>query len=198
MPTGYTHEIAEGITFEKFVMNCARAFGALVLMRDDSPDAEIPERFEPSQYHVDRLKEIESELLKVRKMSLKQCSARAKSDYDNHLKEIEEGIRKAEDLRGKYLSMLSQVRAWQPPSSDHIELKKFMDEQITKSIKFDCGTSYYTKQTPVLLSAQSWKEERLAKLLKDFSYHKKENAEEVERTEGRNTWLRQLRESIKQ
>ena len=36
MPTGYTHELHEGeeISFEKFVMSCARAFGALVLMRD--------------------------------------------------------------------------------------------------------------------------------------------------------------------
>lgn len=196
MPTGYTADIEKGVTFEQFIMNCARAFGALISMRDAPSDAKIPEKFKPSSYHKDRLREIEVKLLAVRKMSTKTASDRAKQDYEKELKSKEDGIRKAEDLRESYLSMLAKVRAWQPPSSEHIKLKTFMDEQITGSIKFDCSTDYYTKQTPVLLSGQQWKERRLAQLMKDFSYHKKEYSEEVERNEGINTWVRQLRESL--
>ena len=32
--TGYTSKIAQDITFKDFVMSCARAFGALVTLRD--------------------------------------------------------------------------------------------------------------------------------------------------------------------
>jgi hypothetical protein len=47
MPTGYTAPIADGMTFEQFALGCARAFGALVTMRDEPSDAPIPERLEP-------------------------------------------------------------------------------------------------------------------------------------------------------
>jgi len=35
MPTGYTNCIKDGVTFEQFVWKCARAMGALVMMRDE-------------------------------------------------------------------------------------------------------------------------------------------------------------------
>jgi hypothetical protein len=35
MPTGYTAAIKDGISFEKFVWDCARGMGALVMMRDE-------------------------------------------------------------------------------------------------------------------------------------------------------------------
>ena len=57
MPTGYTAKLMEqGQTFPEFIMSCARAFGALIMMRDDPANAPIPEKFEPSDYHVRALK----------------------------------------------------------------------------------------------------------------------------------------------
>ena len=47
MPTGYTAPIKDGISFNDFMWGCARAFGALIMMRDDPPGTPIPERFEP-------------------------------------------------------------------------------------------------------------------------------------------------------
>ena len=35
MPTGYTDKIKDGITFKEYAMGCARAFGALITMRDN-------------------------------------------------------------------------------------------------------------------------------------------------------------------
>jgi hypothetical protein len=35
MPTGYTDKIKDGISFEEFVLSCARQFGACISMRDD-------------------------------------------------------------------------------------------------------------------------------------------------------------------
>ena len=45
MPTGYTAGILEGETFEQYALQCAKAFGALVMMRDEPSDAPIPDQF---------------------------------------------------------------------------------------------------------------------------------------------------------
>ncbi len=62
MPTGYTADIAKGITFQQYAWSCARAFGALVMMRDEPSDAPIPEAFTPSDYHVKALAEARAKL----------------------------------------------------------------------------------------------------------------------------------------
>lgn len=42
MPTGYTADIKDGITFRDFALRCARAFGATIMQRDE--DISIPPR----------------------------------------------------------------------------------------------------------------------------------------------------------
>jgi len=49
--------------------------------------------------------------------------------------------------------MLSQVRAWQPPTSDHGRLKEFMEKRITQSIDF--GRLVYGKR-PELNPGVEW------------------------------------------
>ncbi len=196
MPTGYTSKIAKGISFEEFAMNCARAFVALVMMRDESSDTEIPKKFEPSDYHKKALAEIEKKLKEINENDSGWCLNKAIDEYDTALKTKEEGIRKANELREKYSTMLIKVKQWQPPSSEHTGLKDFMIEQIEDSAKFDCGTSYYEKQEVKCLSGQEWKEKHLAELMKNLAYHTKENLLEIARTEGRNDWIAKLRKSL--
>jgi hypothetical protein len=45
MPTGFTEPVIEneGETLERFVLRCARAFGPMIMLRDHSFDAPIPE-----------------------------------------------------------------------------------------------------------------------------------------------------------
>ncbi|VTR91619.1 unnamed protein product [Gemmata massiliana] len=38
--------------------------------------------------------------------------------------------------------MLEHVRAWEPPSTDHENLKQFMIDQLRESIDFDCRGEY--------------------------------------------------------
>jgi hypothetical protein len=56
MPTGYTADIKNGISFKTFAMNCARAFGACVTLRDEPGGGDkIPEAFEASTYHAQQV-----------------------------------------------------------------------------------------------------------------------------------------------
>ena len=93
--------------------------------------------------------------------------------------------------------MLIQVKKWQTPSEDHLELKIFMTNQIEQSIKFDCSSDYWERQGIQRLTGQQWIDEQIQKCLKDIVYHKKEYTEEVHRTNGRNLWINQLRRSLK-
>lgn len=197
MPTGYTAAIADGITFEQYALSCARAFGALVMMRDEDPDTEIPEQFEPSDYNANELVQARETLADVMKMTTDQCNAASKVEYDNAILRRNEAIREGDELRVKYEAMLRQVKAWEPPTPDHDNMKEFMVKQITDSIPWDCDQSYYRDRVPVLLSATEWRTKRIEDLSKSIAIHEKRHAEEVVRTNDRNAWIKALRDSLK-
>lgn len=197
MPTGYTDAIADDITFNDFAMRCARAMGALVMMRDEPSSAPIPERFEPSDYHAKKIAEATATLDRLADMTEVEMEQSASDAYEAAVAAQAAAIHRNATLREKYNAMLAKVEAWQSPSADHDGLKKFMVEQITMSIDFDCDNRYYRDQKPTKLTGAEWRAQEEAKARKDIAYHKTENAEEIERTEARNTWLRQLRESLK-
>lgn len=198
MPTGYTADIAKDITFKQFVMRCARGIGALVTMRDEPWDAEIPERFEPSDYHQKKLEETHAELDRLNAMSVAELIEASTADYRTQLQSYRDYIAKEADLSAKYEAMLAKVNAWTPPTSDHVGMKDFMIEQITRSIKFDCGSTYWHEQIFALKheTHEEWKAKSVAKLQKDLAYHEDEHRKEVERTAARSAWVKALRSSL--
>ena len=197
MPTGYTSDIADGITFEKFALDCARAFGACIMLRDESGGGEkIPERFEPSDYHLKALEKARASLGEAQAMTDEACESAADQEYRDGEASRANNKAKMIGLREKYEAMLARVEAWEPPSADHVGMKEFMLKQITDSIKWDCGYDHYDKPT-LRLTGVDWRDKQALKILHDIEYHKKEYAEEVDRTNQRNEWVRLLRESLR-
>lgn len=194
MPTGYTAKIADGITFRQYALNCAKAFGALISMRDDPMDAEIPEKFEPSDYYFKKLEETELELEKVQKFTDSEAENEARFEYDKELESHKKYLDDKFKLKEKYLDMLKQVNAYQPPTPDHVEYKNFMKSQIEQSIDFDCSTTHC--KPPTLKSGRVWLSEKIARLVKDVNYYREEKQKEIERVTGRNEWVDALRNSL--
>ena len=197
MPTGYTAAIADDITFDDFVMRCARGMGALVMMRDEPMNASIPERFEPSNYHAKKIAEATATIARLDGMTEAEEEQAASDAHEAAIAEQAAAIHRNDTLREKYNAMLAKVKAWKAPSDDHDEFKKFMVEQIEKSISFDCDNPYYREQKHAKLTGAEWRAQEEAKARKDIAYHEAENAKEIERTEGRNIWLQKLRGSLK-
>lgn len=79
MPTGYTQDLADGkdVTFEQFAMKCARAFGALIEMRDEPMDAEIPKKFTTPPYYSERLERARARVTEVNSWTQQQAAAEA-------------------------------------------------------------------------------------------------------------------------
>lgn len=197
MPTGYTSSIEDGISFEKFVLQCSRAFGALIMMRDEPTDAPIPDEFLPSDYHLKEAEKAKTKYHMLNYFSIDSAQERIKKEYEEAMKEWDDRVRHKLNLKLKYEQMLDKVRDWEPPTSEHYGLKEFMIQQITESIKWDC--EIYEQYKPVLeTNAVKWIDEQKAKHLKDLEYHEAEYAKEVDRSKNRTEWVRALKKSLNQ
>ena len=195
MPTGYTLDLYNGkdVTFEEFVLKCARAFGALIDMRDEPMDAPIPERLEPSDHHLKELEKAKRRLKEIRKWNEEKAEQEAERAYHEALKKREEFVKKNKLIRKRYEDMLSKVQKWKPPTIEHESLKQFMIQQLVESIEYDC----FIPEMPQRLSGEEYKEQQIKKALSDIDYHEREYAEEVNRVYERNKWLLSLRESLR-
>lgn len=195
MPTGYTADIKDGITFEQYAMNCARAFGALISMRDESSDNPIPEQFKPSDYHEEALKTAKAELKKLEAMPLSEAVRIAVKYNESKENQRLKAIAERRSLKEKYQAMLDSAVSWQPPTDDHKDLHKFMVDQIEKSIEYDCSGDFYAKPEKQL-SGKEWLSQQTERAKENIAYHRKGQAEEIARTDSRNAWLQSLRESL--
>lgn len=196
MPTGYTADIANGITFPEYAMQCARAFGACITMRDDPKEALIPDEFTPNDYHAQELQNHRNQLSEVMHMTLAQCEEAARTEYDKAVATRDAELRAGDELRAKYESMLEHVAQWQPPTPDHVGLKEFMAQQIRDSIPWDCDNHYYRDNVPVLLSGVEWRKERIKSISQNIAYLEQHYAEEVAGSNERTAWVMALRASL--
>lgn len=194
MPTGYTYPVVDGkITeFNDFAMTCARAFGALITMRDDPTDAPIPEEIKPeTSYYDDRLAADKKRLGEVQAMTNAEADAAAQAAHDEAMASRAKYLRDKETEAERINAMLAKVRAWTPPTADHIEMKKFMIDQLTMSLPGE-----YAPAIPALLDGAEWRKQEIDRLAESIVRSQKYIDEEVNRAKRRTEWVKALRASL--
>lgn len=194
MPTGYTAAVVDGkITeFPEFAMQCARAFGALITMRDDPMDAEIPAEFKPCTWNTEALARAWARLASLNSMTLEERYAAALAAYEEGCAQADKYNAKDDEENRRLSAMADKVRAWNPPTAEHVEMKSFMLEQLNIS-KHDAR---YRHQHPEKLSGQAWHEKEIKSAMREVEYHAGEQAKEEERAKGRTAWVKALRASL--
>lgn len=200
MATGYTADIKDGISFNKFVWRCARAFGALIHMRDHSLGDKLSYP-EYDNYYEEKLNAAKQELLEVKNTTDEQILKEIDIEFNKTQASLEAGLNEMIDLKSKYEKMLDQVNKWVPPSQDHVGLKKFMIEQITSSIEFDCSDDYINRRKAELLSLKKesiskYKKNKIDHIKHDIEYYSKEHEKNVQNVESKIKWLNDLKESV--
>lgn len=85
MPTGYTADIQNDITFQQFALNCACAFGACISLRDEPAGTQIQEVFEPDIKYYD--KNIEKKIKRIKKMAYKDVDRLIKKEFNDYVME---------------------------------------------------------------------------------------------------------------
>ena len=196
MATGYTDCVQSGkvTSFQVYALQCARAFGACTLLRDDPLSSEIPV-FESSDTYKKWLEEAQEKLSIVRDMSSQEAQ-----EHVNKLRADLVASWAAEDeerslIRQRYEAMLEKARKFVAPTPEHESYAKFIVEQLEESIRFDCSDySEYRKLPPD--DGDTWKQQEINSLLKDIARYEEMNNDEIVRTMSRNNWINDLRKAI--
>lgn len=200
MPTGYTAALVEkGQTFPEFALTCARALGVLIDMRDEPLSAPIPEKFEPSSYHVDALERSKREVAGLEAMDDEAKVAFGSLAKGEELVRLQKQLEKDRLEEQRLSDMEAEVRAWTPPTSEHNGLKEFMLEQISTSRGWGGSASARTlesidfckEKSPVFFWTDAYSSAKWS-----VDYHEKEVAKEKQRAGDCTEWVRQLRESL--
>lgn len=197
MPTGYTAAVQDGkiTSLREYAMACARAFGALISMRDCPSDAPIPDRLEPhTSYYDERIADAQARLAELPRLTADECDVRSEAEYRQALSRHTEANVERARQKSRYENMLAKVREWRAPE-ELSGLKDFMTEQLTQSIDHDCSESY-RPAPPVRLTGEAWREQALASASRDIAYSLPERQKEIDRTNDRQRWLDSLRGSL--
>lgn len=196
MPTGYTAELMEkGMEFKPFVLQCARAFRALIEMRDDPMDAEIPEKFEPDDYNIKGLARATQEHQRLQGMTDEEKIAFGIQAKEEDVISYQKSLARATAENERLDGMARQVKAWIPPTSDHEGLKQFMLDQIDISMN-DLPYAKKNIQEAEERSPMFYYASAVSSAEWGVKYHIKEGNKEQERAESRTEWVKQLRMSL--
>jgi hypothetical protein len=194
MPTGYTYPVVEGkITeFPDFALSCARAFGALISMREEPMDAPIPDEFAPeTEYYDKRIVAGKARLAELLTMTTDEARAVAEAEHEKAIADRNRYLADKDAEAARVKAMIAKVRAWNPPSPDHAEMKTFMLEQLTISLPGD-----YVPAIPPLLDGAAWRQNQIADLDKQITRDQAEREKEIGRARNRTEWVKALRTSL--
>ena len=197
MPTGYTDCVSNGevTDFKTYALRCARAFGACIMLRDEPVTDEIPE-FEPSDHNKKCLEEAEKQLAEFNAMTAADKLAMFERESVVRIKSAKEGIERKQQQLDRYNAMLAKAKAFKAPTKDHAEYAKFLVQQLEESIRFDCGGDFYEKMLEEQQGFDDWCDSKLQSLVHDIQYHRKAMKEEIQRTETRNKWVKDLKTAL--
>lgn len=196
MPTGYTAKLCQGEqSFEEFILRLSRAFGANVMLRDDPLDTPLPTKVrEISPYLFNTLKDFKKELKEVENWTIKEANKKAEAHFQNELSAHLDSVKEKNILRKRLEAMITKVRAWNPPTPDHVDLQKLAISQLEETIKYDC-TPY--PKYPQKVSGEDFKQEKIENITWNITHYSKEIEDETKRANEANTWINTLRKSLK-
>lgn len=189
MPTGYTDVVGKGelTDFSEFALRCSRAMGVSIMQRDESID--VPLR------HHETMRDYEYESLAKAKDAYAEAGARSQEEWaevqrreadKENAARAESKARRLETV-ANYRRMLAEVLAWQPPTSEHENFKKFMVDQLEESIKFD-GPGEWDEPIQVLPVALLVAKE-MDRLKACLENRARDVREAEERVASRNKWV---------
>lgn len=200
MPTGYTDKIKDGITFEQYALNCAKAFIPDYHDIDFStPVSEVANQNDEDNYYEDKSKQEQDDLIKFINANNVDLVKQWEDDKQERLKYHKKSIDEKRNLRQKYVNMLEQVNMYKEPSEDHKAFKDFMRSQILDSIKFDCDEDYHLKIISQIKAEtfHEWRQITIDSMIRSIEYYKKEAVKTKDNSEQKKKWISQLLESVK-
>ena len=200
MPTGLTSKIYEGkdISFKEFAVLCARTFGALIHQRDEPLYVPIRKR-EPDTFYLKQLEKAKKNLADF--LTNPPTEDSLAKEYEEKVermrKEDAETNKNKQELKARYKAMLKKVQAWNPPTSDHENLKNFMIKHLNESIACDC---HVYNQVDRFLTKEQYIKDGLSSIYleKEVEYCQNRWDKEIESCNSANKWIEELINSLEE
>lgn len=192
MATGYTYDIAEGNTtkLKDYLLDCARNFGFNL-------NPEIEYRI-VDDYHLRSFREANAKFEQISKITDEELQKIIDEEYKLKIKEEELYFNDVKKYKQRYLNMLEKVKAWNPPTKEHMFLKNFAIKQLEISIKSDCGH----EKTKIITvnkkdNIDEYRIKKIDSLLEDMKYHLLGYIDEIKYTRDKNKWINDFINSLK-
>lgn len=194
MPTGFTAPILDrdNYTFREYLWSCMRNMGVSYSLRDEGGTAPITEAdikrikaAEASDYHVTRLVEEETALAAALARPASWWAEDAARKNAASAEENARMVAKDKVNREKISAMLVAVDEWHPPTPEHEGFKTFMREQLTQTMRFDCGDI----EAPINRDADTHRANTLEFLTRSIAYHRESIAKDRANAESRAAWI---------
>lgn len=197
MPTGYTAALHDGKpqTFQQFALDCSRVMGAAIMQRGEDPSARIRFR-EVDDYYRESVEKAKAALYEAEQRTDAEWERLEVQEREQANALRAERVRDRAAVRDRYQTMLDQVAAWSPPTSEHQGLKDFMESQLRESIQFDCTPLKDYDEPIAPRTVAVFKAEKLASLRRTLAYASESLAEQERIAASQRAWVEALFESL--
>lgn len=203
MPTGYTAAVADGTitTLKDFAEACFRGMGVCVTMRDEPSDVPVPESFQVSTYHADKVANYKKQLVgfvTTPEHELREYYAAA---VKKETEQLDIQVKQNTSIYKRYSDMRDLVYKLKPENApaglDLHGFKEFMLDQLKTSINFDVSTVGAERELPeYMLQFDTWYAHMLIELAEKIRHHRECHDKEVKKTHERNEWLKAARKMV--
>jgi hypothetical protein len=199
MSTYYTHPVCEGTvtSLREFMLNCARAVGYYVTLRDEAGGP--IDQFDLEKLVAPRLRNNEqkfsAQLAELEGMSDEEAGRRAQAELQRRLAERREAAEEAAQRRARCEAMLGKVRACACPSKEHAQLWKFCEEQLADTILLERDLEE-SPIDPEKYTARAWKERQAAFLRRQIESEREDNELERELAARRRAYTEALLKAL--
>lgn len=200
MATGYTYPVAEGelTSAPEFIRRCARAMGALVMLRDEPLSAPIPDTLPTSSsYNQDRLVEIDGKLAQLDGLRSEELDRMFEEAREAAITRDHERFERARVERVRLKNMRDAISDWTPPRSDFFTLKNFMLEQLDLSLRVTTPPiGLNTSAFDAYSGPEEWLQKQRTDLASQRAACVAAIAKEQDNDASRQEWWDVLRESL--
>jgi len=196
MATGYTDKIVNGKmrNFNDFAKLCVRAFGATIHMKEDSLDMAYVTRT-PSFTYNDDIKRLKSRITNLKKLSDTQITNKRFKDLKSDIKYHENEIKRQLKIKSRLEAILQKANEWNPPTTEHVEYKNFMIQQLTDTIKWDVRIDYHQKAIATAkrqarkINPKALRNRYIKEANEEIVRYTKHDKDEIKRCESANKWI---------
>jgi hypothetical protein len=168
------------MTFREFVARCARLH--IVALRDTEIDGTLPDQILPDGCYLTEVERLRVELRRVNEMTDDEADVAAGARYKSTLDEAAN----ADKRQARAEALFAQVWTWEPPTPEHLGLKKTMMEQLR----------YPLRRRPAAKSGHEWRNDMRECIGEMLRTAESRYAKAVEQAKKETEWLRALVDSL--